>query len=304
MKRLFIILCLFLLVLPAAAEELNRASEAPGVIVRYSDGGRNWAARTLKLFPHANEQALSSLGIAANRRVSIHLYQTTAGFQNATRFKLPDTLGVAIPSANLIVIDCSKTEIHGPNNLALTLKHEMVHIAFGRVENRSGHRVPLWFNEGVACWLSGRVYHGEQVHLTQAVNTDSLFPLSEIAGGFPTARYERELAYQQSEAAVRFIVSRYGSLAIKQIVRLMEQGQPFEKALGKVTMGVDFEAALKDHLRQEYPVFALLRTIFSLFTMMAFLAILAWVIYRIRRRRTMREWKKEEESIYTDDYDY
>ena len=283
-----------------AADALDAVLQGTNVQIRYPASARKWADLTLGQVADADAHALETLGLTTNRRVNIHLYMTTSSFQKATSFRVQDTLGVAMPSANLIVIDCSRAELRGPNSLGITLRHEMIHIAVGRLEARTGKEVPLWFNEGVATWSSGRISDADPQALVGAANTDSLIPLHDIADSFPIVRIPRELAYQEGESTVKFLVHDFGHDAVKRIVRLMEDGYDFNQALAKVTGGIDFEAKWRDYVKREYPWYAFLVSFFSLLTVGAFLLIGVYLIYRIRRHRKLREWKEEERIYYGD----
>lgn len=279
----------------ARGEDLTGMLEGPGVVIHYARGTARWAQRARDLFPSANKNALDTLGMTTNRQVSIHLYATTKGFREATNYLPEDTLGVAFPGANRITIDCSKTPHFGNNSFNLTLKHEMIHIAFGRLNARTGRRVPLWFNEGVACMAMGRLKLGDPKQLVRAANTGGLFPLEDLDPRFPPDRILRELAYQQSESAVTFLGQEYGEESVRRIVERMDSGQTFAGALAEITGGGDFDAQWRDHVHRRYPFLALLRNYFSLFSVLALFVIFAYIVYRARRRRLRKRWAAEEE---------
>jgi len=286
------------------ADELDSSLTGPNVLIRYPKGAHKWADLTLRQFPAADRHAIQTLGITANRRVNVHLYTSTAAFRKDTGWELSDTLGVAMPGANLIAIDCTKAELRGPNSLAMTLRHEMIHVAFGRLEARTGKRVPLWFNEGVATWSSGRILEGDPKALVTAINTGTLIPLGQLVDTFPESRIGRELAYQQSESTIAFIVHEFGEGSVRRIVRLMEEGNDFNAALSIVAPGTGFESAWKEYAQRRYPMLSFLQNLFSLLTIAAFLTIIAYGVYRLRRRRKLREWQQEERMLYGDDDEY
>jgi len=278
----------------AVAEDLSDQIEAPGLIVRYAPGTQRWARQAAGLFPQVNRNALETLGITTNRRVAIHLYATEKGFRQATNYTPVDTLGVAFPSLNTIAIDCSKTSSRGPNSFAITLRHEMIHIGFGRLMSRTGQNVPLWFNEGVACVAMNRLRFGHPNQLVQVAGGNGLFTFAQLSNGFPTLSMELELAYQQSESAVRFLMKKHGDDAVRRIVSLMLAGRTFDEALVEVTGGTDFEPRWRKHVAGRYSIIAFISTYFSLFTILALLVIASYVLYRIRRHRIRSRWKQEE----------
>ncbi|NQT21800.1 MAG: hypothetical protein HQ592_19000 [Planctomycetes bacterium] len=279
----------------ARGEQLTGMLEGPGVVIHYAKGTADWAKRARDLFPAANKNALHTLGMTTNRRVSIHLYATTKGFRQATNYLPKDTLGVAFPAASQIAIDCSKAAHFGNNSFNLTLRHEMIHIAFGRLHKRTGQSVPLWFNEGVACMAMGRLKLGDPRQLVRAANTGSLFPLQQLAHRFPPDRILRELAYQQAESTATFLIEKHGEESVRRIVERMDNGLTFAGALAELTGGADFEAQWRDYVRRRYPLLALIRNYFSLFSLLALFVIFAYIVYRFRRRRLRKRWADEEE---------
>jgi len=279
----------------AAAEDLTGVMEAPGVIVRYARGTERWAREAIERFPEANRNALDTLGITTNRRVSIHLYATEKGFRQATNYTPADTLGVTFAQRNTIAIDCSKTSTKGPNSFAITLRHEMIHIAFGRLMARTGRHVPLWFNEGVACTAMKRLRFGDPRQLVRAANSNGLFTFRQLSNSFPTLRPALELAYQQSESAVRFLMQKHGSDAVRRIVSLIDDGKSFEEALAEVAGGTDFEARWRKYVSGRYSLLVFIANYFSLFTALALFVIFAYAIYRVRRWRIRKRWAEEEE---------
>ena len=278
----------------ALAEDLSGVIEAPGVIVRYAPGTQRWAREAVDRFPQVNRNALETLGITTNRRVAIHLYATEKGFRQAANYTPVDTLGVTFAARNTIIIDCSKTGTRGPNSFAITLRHEMIHIAFGRLMSRTGQHVPLWFNEGVACVAMNRLQFGDPRQLVQVAGGNGLFTFAQLSNGFPTLSTELELAYQQSESAVRFLMKAHGDDAVRRIVSLMLAGRTFDESLVEVAGGTDFEPRWRKYVAGRYTILAFISTYFSLFTILALLVIASYVLYRVRRHRIRARWEQEE----------
>ena len=270
----------------AHAEDLVGMAQGPNVVIHYAKGAEKWAELALELFPGANKNALDTLGMTTNRTVTIHLYATRQGYRRATGSGRLDTLGVAYPDRNQIVIDCSEADLYGNNSFKVTLKHEMIHVAFGRLTARTGHRVPLWFNEGVACRAMGRLTLGDPKLLVRAANTDSLLPLAELVHSFPRTKLARELAYQQGESTVRFLLDEYGADSIRRIVDKMDRGFTFDEALAEVAGAGNFEIQWKHYVRRKYPLLAMIWNFFSIFTALALFVIFAYAIYRLRQDDT------------------
>ncbi len=102
------------------------------------------------------------------------------------------------------------------------LAHELFHLYLNCA---GGSGIPVWLNEGLACWFESNEWDGErlictpgknlfrQQQLREAINSDTLFPLKELLSTVPRNEvrhsYSRMLTYYaQVWALMRFLFDR------------------------------------------------------------------------------------------------
>jgi hypothetical protein len=206
------------------------------------------------------------------------------------------TLGVAMPERRVIVLNCEAIEQAQFEKVTLTLRHEISHIVVGEVAHRTSRRVPLWFDEGVAVWVAGKIPRYDVATFQLRATAGTLLPLALLRSSFPRDPVERGIAYEQSESFVRYVVAKRGSNVVRTILRTAADGEPFERAF-ESAMGAtlaETEAAWRQWLRPRWPLLSWIANAFSLFTGISLLALVAIWVYLVRRRRKYREWEMED----------
>jgi len=263
-----------------------------------SDGGsENLVQLVADVLPRAQRELEQRLGLALRGRASIVLYGSVQGFHRATPgVDHRHTLGVAFPGERSIYLNCQEIEKRPLENVTITLRHELSHLIVGEVARRGYRRVPLWFDEGVAVWTSGKIPLYDTSEYDRAVAAGTLFPLAELEDAFPLDPGKRGIAYEQSESAVRFLARSRGAEAIPAILqaagRGVEFGAAFHEAAGMDL--ADFERRWLASIRPGWPWLSWLLNAFSLFSAMSLLALLSFWLYWRRRRRRYQEWEAEE----------
>jgi len=282
--------------LPVCADEMARITSG-GISVVYPKAMDDGAQMVVQIYHKARESFRLDLGLAPDEPVLVRMFASEAEFKAFTggRSK-PETLGLAYPSRNLIVVNCSRFDRSGYNNLRITVRHELCHLVVGAIERSGGQKVPYWFNEGLAVYTSGRLPLAGQGLLSAYVSRDTALPLSSIESSFPTQSAALQVAYEQSVDIVRFIVSEHSPRAISEICTKMAGGQSFEEALVSVT------GLTPEQLEQEWlesmgmtnsAVAFVLRHL-NVFSILSLLVIIAFARYMLHRRRAMARWEREE----------
>ena len=131
----------------------------------------------------------------------------------------------------------------GPRELAVTLQHEIAHLAVGEMALR---RVPRWFNEGLAIQLSEGFAMDRAWLLTEAATMDALHSLRDLNRGFPASGARAGVAYAQAVHFVGFLQARAGPDRFVEILRLLREedisfDDAVEKALGEPLHRVERE---------------------------------------------------------------
>jgi hypothetical protein len=174
-----------------------------------------------------------------------------------------------------------------------TLRHELAHLALGTVEDTGGP-IPRWFDEGVASWFAGSFAELGPLDLAPAATRRAL-SLERLAFGFPEDLDGRRVAYTKSLMAIE-LLERRGPGAVAAIGNALAGEMAFPEALHLVT-GFD-EAGLEAALQQETAphglLVAVLRRSLSPFLIMSGLVVVGFVLRRIRARRRLKQWEREE----------
>ena len=113
-----------------------------------------------------------------------------------------------------------------------TLRHEYTHAL---VHARTRGNVPTWLSEGLAIVAENR--EADEARRVMA-NTGHVIPLHELHGSFlalPPAQVP--LAYAESEAAVRYLLARYGEAAVRALLARLGEAREFAAAIRDMTGG-------------------------------------------------------------------
>ena len=171
-----------------------------------------------------------------------------------------------------------------------TLRHETVHLSL------SGYDIPVWFEEGLAQYESGDWDFSKKMILSRAAWQRQFIPFRDIEQLTRMSAREAELAYAQSLSAIDRIISHFGVELLARSLDLTKTYDDFNKGFRNAYLmsTEDYE-----RLWQEY---AVKRYRFYLFTdlgaffwpMTVVLFILGYFLTRLRRRKLLKQWERDE----------
>ncbi len=135
--------------------------------------------------------------------------------------------------------------------LARVLKHELAHSFINQL---SGGRCPQWLNEGIAQAVEPKqVSHGRL--LANLFRDQKEIPLNALEGGFMRlSNLQAILAYEESLAAVQYIIDTYGVSDVQRVLERLGQGSSTEAAL-RATIHSDYgdlETQVGKYLIEKY----------------------------------------------------
>jgi tetratricopeptide (TPR) repeat protein len=135
--------------------------------------------------------------------------------------------------------------VSDPEALNQSIRHEYTHAL---VHAWARGRAPTWMTEGLAVAFEGRDMRPEWAILRQA---DHMIPLPELHGSYLSlSPRQRNLAYAESVAAVRFLMDHYGVGAVQAFMKGLGAAksldQAFQDAVGLTY--ADFQATFVRHL--------------------------------------------------------
>lgn len=141
-----------------------------------------------------------------------------------------------------------------------TLWHELAHVF---TVERSGHRIPRWFTEGLSVLeeSNGRPYWVRtwDRDLLDAIAWGRILPITELDSGFTRPRFPNQvmLSYYQGGRTCQFIEQLYGFDKILAMIDAYRQGASTDRVIREV-LGADpaaFDAAFSDWLAGQYAAY-------------------------------------------------
>lgn len=300
----FLKIAVFLLLLftcPAANCQERISKESVNVV--FPESLRTQADAALELYMQAAARVRQVTGLPDPVRVTIELAESELAFKLIYKRlgggePAEYALAVAFTPQNVILVHSSHLHALGSGSLPETLVHETFHIYLGSMLHRSGRRVPLWFNEGIAQWVAGQKSSPQLVNMLRADARSARIPaLASLSENFPKEKRAVSLAYAQSLSFVGWLEARKPG-CVREILSLIAGGEGFEPALRKTTGEplANLEEAWRRALAGQH---SFLRTFFSqltLFSVLSLIAIAAFVRYLVKRKKLHR--KLEEEDLF------
>lgn len=271
--------------------------EKQDVRVLYEDSLKGGAEEAAGFYPGVQKDLEAKLGLRVSFIPSILLVKDTGTFRKMVGSDL--IVAFAVPEKQLMVIDYSRMTV-SPFSLAVTMKHELCHLLVH--DYLGGQRIPKWFDEGIAQWVSEGI--GEIIidrkrpPLNEAVLAGKIIPMKALSEFFPGDPQTLPLAYEQSQSLVTYMIERYGPESVLGILEALKEGDAWEDAVWR-TLGVSFldlEYGWHSHLKKKLTWFTYV--VNNLYEILFFLAALAAVIgfvrAYLRKRAYMREQQEEE----------
>ncbi|MBN2366321.1 MAG: hypothetical protein JXL67_09135 [Calditrichaeota bacterium] len=266
--------------------------------IKYGQGAEKITRNIISILEIAVPEYEKFYGTDLEREVVIFLPSSLLDFHPLVFDQLPEwSNGVFVPDRNQIIL--KKPQWYSTDqNFTQVLRHELSHVYFHRMFANS--EVPLWFNEGLAEYLSGTALDiSNGLKISNAMFAGQLILLSHVDSLQDFSWNRAQLAYLQSLSAVIFLEKRLNQLGISwQDFFESVRRNGFEQAL-KNSLGmdpIDFEIKWYHWLKENYKWFIIFNWENLIWVVM--IIILAGALYamRYRNRKTLRRWEEEEEK--------
>jgi Tfp pilus assembly protein PilF len=163
------------------------------------------------------------LGVAPRGSIAVVLY-TDQAFFDVTQS--PSWAG-AVNDGKL------RIPVNGMNSvtpeLSRVLKHELAHSFINQL---AGGRCPQWLNEGIAQAMEPKSLSSRGRRLAVLFKAQQQIPFNALEGSFMRfSPMEAVLAYDESLAAVQFIIDTQGASDLQRILQRLAEGNSTEAAL-------------------------------------------------------------------------
>ena len=178
-RIVFGVLLPVLLLAHAAAARMEgtdwRVTRTSHFIIYYANQSDAVAAKTRISAEKWYADLSGKLGFSPGGVTPVYLYPDRVAFSKATGVGRADTI-VGLAHANVIRVDASGVFA----DVESVLAHEMVHIFIVRRLHGNTARLPLWFHEGLAQYLTDDWSDADQEALVEAVSDGAILPLASI----------------------------------------------------------------------------------------------------------------------------
>ena len=236
----------------------------------------------------------------SDETIKIQVCDTQKAFQASVHAPIQDwAVGCAFPLSRRIIIQNPKQIMAVELQLAQVLRHEIAHVLFGQYTRKAVKGIPLWFVEGIAIHFSKEWVPGRHETLLKSVFSKSIMPLHELTEKFPVSSKGADLAYAQSQDALRWFVEVNGIEALWAVIDKLHTGMNLNAAFGAV-LGYNldtFDKLWHESLPQRYHWAALLSSSYVFWGGLGGLFLLTYLICWNRRRRQLNKLAQQEETI-------
>ena len=202
------------------------------------------------------------------------------------------------PSLGMVLIMTPGAMETGGTRYWSLLQHEMAHLLLGDAESRHNTRLPRWFQEGIATYVSGEMNLARLLQLGWAQATGATPDFRQLEFSFPDQPSHAGAAYARSYLFIKYLSQRFGEDAVARLIEESFQGgginagvtAAFDVSLAELLAGFDQYARVK---ATWIPVITSTATIWGFVTLLFFVT---WFRKKIQGLRTVQQWDREEEE--------
>lgn len=287
------------LLFPALASAVWDMAESPHFRVYFREG----TVAPAPIVQHAEEFYVEMHRLTRGMpeaKIDIRICNTQADFQAAVHAPIQDwAVGCAFPRQRRIFIQNPTHLALAKLQLSQVLRHEIAHVLFWQYTQQASTDIPLWFVEGIAIYLAKEWVPSRHETLLSRILSNTLLPLSSLTRKFPTAQQDADLAYAQSQDALRWLVEVKGSETLWALVERLHTGHQFHPAF-EDTVGWDvatFDAHWRASLSERYQWIALFSNAYLFWGGVGGLALLSYLFCWQRRRKHLKKLAEQEEGV-------
>ena len=232
--------------------------------------------------------------------IDIWVCDTQKDFQTSVHAPIQDwAVGCAFPLSRRIVIQNPKHIALAKLQLVQVLRHEIAHVLFGQCTRKAVKEIPLWFVEGIAIYFADEWVPSRHETLLKHIFSKSILPLQTLARGFPRSQAGADLAYAQSQDALRWLVEIKGREVLFTLIAELHAGSNFNTAF-ETAVGWDlvtYDARWRESLAERYQWASLFSNSYFLWGGLGGLALLGYLVRRNRRHRHLNKLAQQEDTV-------
>lgn len=226
-------------------------------------------------------------------KVSFYLYQSLEEMQAAQPLNGQEWMvGHADPDLGVVILALPA----GANQeilLGQRVPHELAHIALASLvpQRGSASRAPLtlpaWLEEGLPAMVEFSPSPEYAQALENAYREQALLPLQALCEAFPRQAESATIAYAQSASFTRFLINRFGTGQMRQLLLAFSAGQDCQPGVASVygrSLG-QLERAWRSETFGENPTFSALKELAPWWLLLAAILVAPLTILIASRKR-------------------
>ena len=167
----------------------------------------------------------------ADDRCKIYIYKAHQDYINIT--KQPWWSGGCVSYKEKVIKTYQWSE-HFLNSL---LPHELTHIIFREFVGFENKNIPLWLDEGIACYHERPEKRKRHLLVKRAIYRENYIPLEKLHKLDITKETDAglvDLFYAESTSIVEFLIKQHTPSRFTKLCRLLRDGKKLDEALKSV----------------------------------------------------------------------
>jgi hypothetical protein len=279
--------------------------ETAHFVIIYDPDDEGRVDEIARIAESAYDDVVSQLGVAPHDKVTLVMIGSRRRFRAMVPLPQQDSLlgtYTKEPAGpGTILVDVSNT-LEWAEKI---ITHEFTHAVVAAASQKTPGGVPLWFNEGLAVFMSDRYNPVLDQIVERAMLQGRLLRFDQIASSFPSDQEYASIAYAQSCSLVKRITwGKKKQRALAEIMRGLASGLTFDEAVRRAT-GRKTERIIQDWEKSIRRKSTWLRfwgvLPEAVFSLMGLLFIVAFGVTWRRRRREYRDKYKWELEFNPDE---
>jgi hypothetical protein len=163
------------------------------------------------------------LSVLPGHTLDLYIYAITADLQTALEIGGESwSGGHASPDLGVGLVAIAPGLEQGAE-MDRKIPHELAHLLTYEVVGQRYDALPVWLREGIASMAEAPNPDYPRA-ISLAVAQQSLIPIADLCGAFPPEMSRVTLAYAESEAFTRFIVTTYGNSGLLNLMHAYADG--------------------------------------------------------------------------------
>lgn len=267
--------------------------------IYYSLENEKTALAVQKLIDFHRPRLEKFYNIQLSAPVNVVIAESRQAFQTYSQNSLPNwAAAVYISPQNLILVKSPSWSGSLPG-LEKDFLHELSHLYLAH--KFQGVSIPLWYNEGLAEYLSGAQINMMQAFkISNALFAGNIVDLADIESVLGFSQPQAELAYLQALSAVQYlnellVQEGYNLQSFHEIIVQKGWSAALQECIG--TDDIGFEVQWYQSLEKKYRWIMLVDFDNLVWIILVVVLFLALYLIRLRNKKKMRKW--EEESDYS-----